>query len=195
MKSVPLMWDIPERETERGSQTTTIDQLNIKSSQYGEPGKTPTSTPQDGVPLIQKLPELAAHYRRMADQLTQKLLTELDEIGKGGFDPATVTAVLQDKHRSDIDEGLAETGAPQDIQQHLARQLDSHVASIVVRELRRRSSTTALLKLEQQQQELLNKQKEAEKEGGGGGGPILKKDSSSSDDNEFVKIGFPGSEG
>jgi len=49
----------------------------------------------------------------MADQLTQKLLTELDEIGKGGFDPATVTAVLQDKHRSDIDEGLAETGAPQ----------------------------------------------------------------------------------
>nr|CAD2182693.1 unnamed protein product [Meloidogyne enterolobii] len=193
MNSVPLMWDIPERETERGAQSTTIDQLNIKSSQYGEPGKTPTSTPQDGVPLIQKLPELAAHYRRMADQLTQKLLTELDEIGKGGFDPATVTAVLQDKHRSDIDEGLAETGAPQDIQQHLARQLDSHVASIVVRELRRRSSTTALLKLEQQQQELLNKQKEAEKEGGGGG-PILKKDSSSSDDNEFkmpVFLHFP----
>ncbi|CAK5013743.1 unnamed protein product [Meloidogyne enterolobii] len=178
-----------ERQVEMNS--VPLIQLNIKSSQYGEPGKTPTSTPQDGVPLIQKLPELAAHYRRMADQLTQKLLTELDEIGKGGFDPATVTAVLQDKHRSDIDEGLAETGAPQDIQQHLARQLDSHVASIVVRELRRRSSTTALLKLEQQQQELLNKQKEAEKEGGGGG-PILKKDSSSSDDNEFVKIGLPG---
>uniref|UniRef100_A0A1I8AZZ5 VWFA domain-containing protein n=1 Tax=Meloidogyne hapla TaxID=6305 RepID=A0A1I8AZZ5_MELHA len=191
IKSFPIMWDIPERETP----PTAIDQLQIKSSDFtgGEPGKTPTSTPQDGVPLVQKLPELAAHYRRMADQLTQKLLTELDEIGKGGFDPATVTAVLQDKHRNDIDEGLAETGAPKDIQQHLARQLDSHVASIVVRELRRRSSTTALLKLEQQQQELLNKAKDEEKEEAiASGGPILKKDSSSSDDNEFVKIGLPG---
>ncbi|KAF7632552.1 VWFA domain-containing protein [Meloidogyne graminicola] len=185
IKSIPLMWDLPEEETP----STAFDQLQIKSSEFinGAPGKTPTSTPQDGVPVIQKLPELAAHYRRMADQLTQKLLTELDEIGKGSYDPATVTAVLQDKHKDDINEGLAETGAPKDIQKHLARQLDSHVASIVVRELRRRSSTTALLQIKQQ--ELLNKFKENEKEEE----EIIltKKSSSSSEDTGFVKIGLP----
>jgi hypothetical protein len=73
--------------------------------------------------LAEKLPELAAHYRQMADQLTQKLLAELDEmeesgpspsgLGAGTADAEVVAAQLQSRHRAGIDDALEEAGTPQ----------------------------------------------------------------------------------
>uniref|UniRef100_A0A914HBY1 VWFA domain-containing protein n=1 Tax=Globodera rostochiensis TaxID=31243 RepID=A0A914HBY1_GLORO len=108
---------------------------------HQHPGATPPSTPPGGIAL----PELAAHYRQMADELTRKLTKELDEMElEEEVDSAQMAEQFQQRHRQDIAGGLESTAAPKEMRQRLARQLESHVAEVVAREMRKRSSFSAL---------------------------------------------------
>uniref|UniRef100_A0A183BL73 VWFA domain-containing protein n=1 Tax=Globodera pallida TaxID=36090 RepID=A0A183BL73_GLOPA len=108
---------------------------------HQHPGATPPSTPPGGIAL----PELAAHYRQMADELTRKLRKELDEMElEEEMDSAQMAEQFQQRHRQDIAGGLEGTAAPKEMRQRLARQLESHVAEVVAREMRKRSSFSAL---------------------------------------------------
>uniref|UniRef100_A0A183CR78 NET domain-containing protein n=1 Tax=Globodera pallida TaxID=36090 RepID=A0A183CR78_GLOPA len=108
---------------------------------HQHPSATPPSTPPGGIAL----PELAAHYRQMADELTRKLTKELDEMElEEEVDSAQMAEQFQQRHRQDIAGGLEGTAAPKEMRQRLARQLESHVAEVVAREMRKRSSFSAL---------------------------------------------------
>ncbi|KAL3085028.1 hypothetical protein niasHS_010097 [Heterodera schachtii] len=104
------------------------------------PGATPPSTPPDGIGQN----ELAAHYRQMADELTQKLRNELDEMEAEEMDSCQMAEQLQRRHRGDIAEGLECTAASPEMRHRLARQLESHVAIVVAEEMRKRASFSAL---------------------------------------------------